>query len=120
MVYFINGKAHWSLWLDKSVSMRQRGEKRKKSRHLPKGYMCQMGNENMFRERVRRNNRVVNAILLLRGKFLSGKNLFNGHFHILEGQVKENTNPFQKVAAVLFSYYCFVGIYYIILKDDLY
>lgn len=55
---------------------------------------------------------MVNAILLLLGKFLSGKNLFNDHFHILEGQVKEITNPFQKVA-VLFSYYCFVGFYYI-------
>lgn len=74
--------------------MVKKEKKKKKSRHLPKGYMCQMGNESTFREKGRRNNRRVNTSVLLLRKFLNGKNLFNDQFHIIGVQVKNNMNPF--------------------------
>lgn len=112
MVCFINGKAHWSLWLAHSVSMRQRGEKRKEK----KADICQKATFAKWEiktclEKVSgETTGWLVPFFYCQGSSLSGKTLFNDHFHILEGQVKENTNPFRKVAAVLFSYYCFVGI----------
>lgn len=60
----------------------------------------------------------VNTSILLLGKFLNGKNLFNDQFHIFKVHIKENTNLLKKIVAVLFFYYCFLSIYYIRLKDD--
>ena len=85
MVYFINRKAHWILWLGQTVSMRQLGAKRKKKKQQTSAKRLHVPNGKL--EHVQRNNRLVNATLLLLGKFLNGKNLFND-------QVKENTCPF--------------------------